>query len=183
MAQKSTLLSKMAEVSAVAAGLEAAEVKNAAIAEHTLDALQATLEYFGTMCPSSSTVASEPLDRKLKMIQVATKLTVGSDVRYREISGQVAGIGVLRHIKALGISVAPVGGSAPVGFADEDLLRPSQDVASTWKAFRAIWKTDHKAAAKAWIDEARRQKQAQTRPPLPASSAPTSSALPADPQV
>ncbi|KAG8069213.1 hypothetical protein GUJ93_ZPchr0005g16315 [Zizania palustris] len=53
LAQNSTLLSRIAEVSASASELEAAEMKHTAIAEQTMDTLQDTLEYFGTMCPSS----------------------------------------------------------------------------------------------------------------------------------
>ncbi|KAG8088206.1 hypothetical protein GUJ93_ZPchr0010g8464 [Zizania palustris] len=62
MAQKSSLMLQVAEVSATAAGLEAAEKKNSSMAEGTLEALQGTLEYFGTMCPSSSAATHEPLD-------------------------------------------------------------------------------------------------------------------------
>ncbi|KAG8083589.1 hypothetical protein GUJ93_ZPchr0015g6715 [Zizania palustris] len=101
MAQKSSLMLQVAEVSATAAGLEAAEKKNSSMVERTLEALQGTLEYFGTMCPSSSAVTHEPLDRKLKRIQVASSLMMNSSVRYREISGQCAGIGVLRHLESL----------------------------------------------------------------------------------
>ncbi|KAG8081759.1 hypothetical protein GUJ93_ZPchr0014g46840 [Zizania palustris] len=182
MAQKSSLMLQVAEVSATAAGLEAAE-KNSVIAERTLEALQGTLEYFGTMCPSSSAATLEPLDQKLKRIQVASSLMMNSGIRYGEISGQCAGIGVLRHLESLQIPLGSVGGSTPGSFASDDLLRPSSDVAFAWEAFRSTWKTDHKVAAKAWIDEARRQKQAQTRPPLPASPAPVIPAPPTDPQV
>ncbi|KAG8048815.1 hypothetical protein GUJ93_ZPchr0009g595 [Zizania palustris] len=51
MAQKSSLLLQVAEVSATAAGLETAEKKNASAAERTLDALQGTLEYFRHYVP------------------------------------------------------------------------------------------------------------------------------------
>ncbi|KAG8047204.1 hypothetical protein GUJ93_ZPchr0008g14070 [Zizania palustris] len=183
MAQKSSLMLQVAEVSATAAGLEAAEKKNSSMAGCTLEALQGTLEYFGTMCPSSSAANLEPLDRKLKRIQVASSLMMNSGIRYGEISRQCAGIGVLRHLESLQIPLGSVGGSTPGSFASDDLLRPSSDVALAWEAFRSTWKTDHKVAAKAWIDEAHRQKQAQTRPPLPASPAPVIPAPPTDPQV
>ncbi|KAG8100808.1 hypothetical protein GUJ93_ZPchr0013g35182 [Zizania palustris] len=183
MAQKNSLMLQVVEVSATAAELETAEKKNASVEERTLDALQGTLEYFGTKCPSSSAAANESLDRKLKRIQVAVLLMMNSGVRYGEISGQCARIGVLCHLEALQIPIALVGGSTPGSFASEDLLHPSTNVASAWEVFRSTWKTDHKAAAKAWIDEARRQKQAQTRPPLLASPALAPPAPPTDPQV
>ncbi|KAG8083564.1 hypothetical protein GUJ93_ZPchr0015g6694 [Zizania palustris] len=183
MALKSSLMLRVVEVGATAAGLEAAEKKNSSTADRTLEALQGTLEYFGTMCPSASAATHEPLDRKLTRIQVASSLMKNSGIRYGEISGQCAGIGVLRHLESLRIPLGSVEGSSPGGFADDDLLRPSSEVASAWEAFRSTWKTDHKAAAKAWIDEARRQKQAQTRPPLPAAPAPSVPTPPTDPQV
>ncbi|KAG8083188.1 hypothetical protein GUJ93_ZPchr0015g6903 [Zizania palustris] len=108
------------------------------------DTLQGVLEYFGMVCPSSSSAANEPLDQKLKMIQAATKMMKGSRTRYGEIFGQVAGIGVLQHLEAIGVSISPVKGSTPASFADKGLLRPSLDVALAWEAFQATWKADMK---------------------------------------
>ncbi|KAG8095705.1 hypothetical protein GUJ93_ZPchr0013g37988 [Zizania palustris] len=146
------------------------KLKSEKVAAEVMNQLLGVVEYFGTTgtLPSDDNIS---LLRRLKRIQGVAKQMKIAGIRYRELSGQVAAIGLLRYYENLGRSITPGAGEGPITFDDEQLLTPSEGVAAAWQAFQTSWRAEGRSAIKAWIDEGQRQKQARTQasssqPPL-----------------
>ncbi|KAG8084413.1 hypothetical protein GUJ93_ZPchr0010g11294 [Zizania palustris] len=119
----------------------------------TMDTLQGVLECYDMSYPPSSAIASEPLGRRLKLVQATVKMMDATVAKYREV--------------------------APVNFGDERLWAPSSVVAKAGKAFQTTWRAEGLSVVKAWVDEVHRKKQLRSHPP----SKPSSDIPPVDPKV
>ncbi|KAG8081440.1 hypothetical protein GUJ93_ZPchr0007g3552 [Zizania palustris] len=162
------------ELTSVKDALNEDKLKSEKVAVEVTNELLSVLEYFGTTgtLPSDDNVS---LLRRLKRIQGAAKQMKTAGIRYGEISGQVAAIGILRYYEDLGHSITPNAEGGPITFDDDQLLTPSEDVAAAWQAFQTSWRVEGRSAIKAWIDEGQCQKQARAQA--------SSSQPPPDPQA
>ncbi|KAG8061420.1 hypothetical protein GUJ93_ZPchr0003g16873 [Zizania palustris] len=179
--QKNSLAMEAARLSGVTEELTSVKdaliedkLKSEKVAAEVMDHLLGVLEYFGTTgtLPSDDNIS---LLRRLKRIQGVVKQMKTAGIRYGELSGQVAVVGLLRYYEDLGRSMASSAGEGPITFDDDQLLTPSEGVAAAWQAFQTSWRAEGRSAIKAWIDEGQRQKQARTQA--------SSSQPPPNPQV